>query len=60
MLQKNRDESEILEREKTSKIKDWDFPRLHSYQKRGVFSQRHKLFYTTVMSYAYLFFAIER
>ena len=33
MLQKNRGESEILEREKTSKIKDWDFPRLHSVYK---------------------------
>ena len=33
MLQKNRGESEILEREKTSKIKDWDFPRLHTKEK---------------------------
>lgn len=29
MLQKNRGESEILERKKASKIKDWDFPRGH-------------------------------
>lgn len=29
MLQKNRGESEISEREKASKIKGLDFPRLH-------------------------------
>ena len=34
MLQKNRGESEISEREKASKIKGLDFPRLHNQKKR--------------------------
>lgn len=34
MLQKNRGGSEILEKEKTSKIKGWDFPRGHYYNGR--------------------------
>ena len=36
MLQKNRGECEILERRKSSKRKDFEFPRGHSYDRRFV------------------------
>jgi len=32
MLQKNRGESGVSEMEKASKIKDWDFPRVHYFE----------------------------